>query len=81
MFAVCLRVDTRQNATFAVCLGLAHGEERGSPCVWCLPCVFLQTHDKSFLCCVPDKMHTVKILAHGELAFSGSDCKCCIGPY
>ena len=75
--ASCLTAESRARHVIHVspcACGLTHGEERGSPCVWCLPCVFLQTHGKSSVCHVPEKMDTAKILAHGELVFSGSVC-------
>jgi len=65
---------------------LTHGEEQGLPCAgpwhtakskvsrvfFSLPCVLLATHGKGGLRRVPEIMHTVKILAHGKIPFSGS---------
>ena len=46
------------------------------PCALVLPCVFLSTLGKNYVCCVPVNLHTANYGAHGKIEVSGSDWCC-----
>ena len=57
----CAKKSTRQTMTL--------------PCALVLPCVFLSTLGKNYVCRVPVNLHTANYGAHGKIEVSGSECK------